>query len=93
MNKLAFGIVPALLACTAALADSNTDKQINSAVVAVFQQHPDLGGKIQAHTKDSVVYITGTVATSLQKTNAEDLVKGVPGVKKVVDNAGVETGS
>jgi osmotically-inducible protein OsmY len=94
----ALWVVPAVLMSAGALADSSmsmskqTDKQINDQVMAVFQQHPDLGNSVTSHTKNGVVYITGKVATGLQKTNAEQLAGGVAGVKKVVDNAGTEKG-
>jgi osmotically-inducible protein OsmY len=91
-SKALLAVASATLLAGAAMADSQSDKQINAQVMAVFQQHPDLGPTLKSHTKNGVVYITGSVATSLQKQSAEELAGGVAGVKKVIDNAGLEKG-
>ena len=90
-SKAILGFAISLLS-TVAMADARSDKQINAQVMEVFQQHPDLGPTIKSHTKNGVVYITGTVPTSLQKQSAEELASGVAGVKKVIDNAGLDKG-
>jgi len=38
---------------------------------------------VSVETKNGVVYLTGTVDTSTQKTNIENLVKTIKGVKSV----------
>ena len=36
-------------------------------------------------TRDAAVYLSGQVATPLQHTDAEELVRETPGVKRVVN--------
>jgi osmotically-inducible protein OsmY len=99
-NQSWWALAPAVLLSAAAFggssmsksADPQSDQQINDQVAEVLQQHPDLGTGIKSHTKHGVVYLTGTVPTSLQKETAEQLAGSVSGVKKVIDNAGVEKG-
>src|SRR5580698_2878093 len=64
------------------------DAELNASVTALLAQHRALAApnQVYARTLDRVVYLTGQVATGLQRDTAESLVRGAPGVLRVVDN-------
>jgi osmotically-inducible protein OsmY len=64
------------------------DSQITAAVQAQLDQHPELGppNRVYVQTLDGVVYLSGQVATDLQRSIAESAARAAPGVTKVVDN-------
>jgi osmotically-inducible protein OsmY len=68
------------------------DAQITGAVRALIAQHPDLGppNLIQVATRDHVVYLTGEVATGLQKDIAESIALKAPGVARVMNSIAEE---
>jgi osmotically-inducible protein OsmY len=91
MSRLTWIILPALIAFSSvAMADQASDKEITKQVRTVFKQHPDVCIGVGARTKDGIVYLTGSTSTSLEKRNVEELTKGVPGVKQIVDELYVE---
>jgi len=45
---------------------------------------------IYVQTLDGVVYLSGEVATDLQRETAASTALGVPGVRRVVDTIGLE---
>jgi osmotically-inducible protein OsmY len=93
MKKACWTLLPVIAAIGGlAVADEASDKAITRQVRQLIAQHADLGTQLHAKTKDGVVYLTGRVSTGLAKSNAEDLVKGVPGVTKVIDNAEIPKG-
>jgi osmotically-inducible protein OsmY len=70
------------------------DAQIDARVSALIAQHPDLLGpnQVYAHTLDGVVYLTGQVATSLQRADAESIAHEALGVRRVVNNISISYG-
>jgi len=93
MKRACWTLLPVMVAIGGlAVADEASDKAITRQVRQLIVQHADLGTQLHVKTKDGVVYLTGRVPTGLAKSNAEDLVKGVPGVTKVIDNAEIPKG-
>ena len=64
------------------------DQRITSEVRARLAERPDLSAPnlVYVATRDSVVYLSGQMATDLQRTEAEELVRATPGVKRVVNS-------
>lgn len=64
------------------------DANITAQVQALLGQHPALSApnRVYVQTLDRVVYLSGQVATGLQRLTAESLARGAPGVGRVVDN-------
>jgi osmotically-inducible protein OsmY len=67
------------------------DARITSEVQAALRQHPALGppNLVYVQTLDRVVYLSGQVATDLQRENAESAAREAPGVRGVVDLIGL----
>jgi len=65
------------------------DAQITQDLQSLFRQHTEFGPQLYVKTLDQVVYLTGQVNTDLQRDSAESLARGVPGVRKVVNNVAV----
>jgi osmotically-inducible protein OsmY len=68
------------------------DQRLNQAVKAALysdtaMRAPNL---VYASTRDGVVYLTGTVATDLQKQSAESHARSVSGVLDVVNSISVD---
>lgn len=59
------------------------DAQITADVQAAFAEHPVLQ-PVHVSTLDSVVYLSGTVSTSLQGDIAQSVAQQVRGVNRVV---------
>jgi BON domain-containing protein len=64
------------------------DAQINSELEARLDQNGALRPPNQLHvrTLDGAVYLTGQVATDLQRQEAEQIARQTPGVRQVVNN-------
>ena len=64
------------------------DQRLTAAVRARLAERPDLSAPnlVYVATRDSVVYLSGQVATPLQRTEAEELVRETPGVTRVVNS-------
>jgi osmotically-inducible protein OsmY len=91
MRRLTWMILPALIALSSiAMADEASDREITKQVRTVFKQHPDVCTGVGARTKDGIVYLTGSTSTPLERQNVEELTKGVPGVKQVVNEVYAE---
>lgn len=63
----------------------NKDAEINTAIQSKTQTDANLTG-VNATVADGVVTLTGQCADENCKTNAENAVKDIDGVKKVVNN-------
>ncbi|HET7757823.1 MAG TPA: BON domain-containing protein [Steroidobacteraceae bacterium] len=63
------------------------DAAITAAVRAHFDEHTELKAPslLYVRTLDGVVYLSGQVATDLQRETAEELARQVPGVRRVCD--------
>ena len=74
----------ALLATNTSLYASETDDRIEASARKshVFKTHLK-GDSIKTESKDGVVTLTGTVASSSHKSLAEDTIESLPGVKSV----------
>jgi osmotically-inducible protein OsmY len=68
------------------------DAQISAAVRALLDQDAAMRAPnlIYVQTLDGVVYLSGEVATDLQRETAASAALGVPGVRRVVDIIGLE---
>jgi osmotically-inducible protein OsmY len=72
--------------CTTAACEA--DAKITANVQSLIAQHRDLGPPNQVHvqTRDGVVYLSGQVATDLQRQAAENIAMQAADVSKVVNN-------
>ena len=63
------------------------DGKITAEVLALLNQHPALAppNQIYVQTLDRVVYLTGQVATDLQRETAESVAHEASGVSRVVN--------
>jgi osmotically-inducible protein OsmY len=68
------------------------DQRITTDIKALLAQHPALlpPNLVYVRTLDGVVYLSGQVATPLQRTEAEDLARQPAGVRRVVNNIALE---
>jgi osmotically-inducible protein OsmY len=64
------------------------DARITADVQALYSQHPELQAPnhVYVTTLDGVVYLTGKVATDLQRETAVSLARQVSKVRSVNDN-------
>ena len=63
------------------------DATLTAEVRALLNQHPALGppNQVYVQTLDRVVYLTGRVATDLQRDTAESVAHEATGVSRVVN--------
>lgn len=68
------------------------DAALSGEVRARLSQHTELlaPNEVDVNVLDGVVYLSGLVATDLQRTIAEDVAHSTPGVHRVVDLIGLE---
>lgn len=68
------------------------DAQVTAAVRARLDEHTELlaPNRVYVSTLDGVVYLTGEVATDLQRLDAETVARATPGVLRLVDLISVE---
>lgn len=68
------------------------DARISAAVRARLGQHTELlaPNRVYVSTLDGVVYLSGEVATDLQRDTAEAVARETPGVPRVVDTISLE---
>jgi osmotically-inducible protein OsmY len=68
--------------------ECKNDAKITAAVQAQLKEHRELGGpnSVYVQTRGGIVYLTGQVATDLQRQTAEDVAGKVPGVVRVVNS-------
>jgi osmotically-inducible protein OsmY len=68
------------------------DAQITTAVEGLLNQDAAMRAPnlIYVQTLDRVVYLSGQVATDLQRESAESTALRAPGVRRVVDTIGLE---
>jgi osmotically-inducible protein OsmY len=66
-----------------------TDHEITHRVELLLSQRSDLGSLFTVQTHNGVVFIGGAATTDLAKSDAERLAQGVPGVRMVLDSAGL----
>jgi osmotically-inducible protein OsmY len=66
---------------------NSEDAQITANVVATLKARADLGpaNRVIVQTRNRVVYLDGTVATDLQRKNAESVAMQAEGVDLVVN--------
>jgi osmotically-inducible protein OsmY len=105
MRAVRVALLPALTAAAATLsgcaaldtmykcgAGCPGDAQISSAVRARLDQHRELlaPNQVYVSTLDRTVYLSGQVATDLQRDIAERVARTTPGVPRVVDLISLE---
>jgi len=68
------------------------DAQLSAAVRAQLDQHVELlaPNHVYVRTLDRVVYLSGEVATDLQRETAVSVARQTPGVPRVVDMISLE---
>lgn len=68
------------------------DAQLTAAVRARLDEHTELlaPNRVYVSTLDGVVYLSGEVATDLQRLDAESIARETPGVPRLVDLINVE---
>jgi osmotically-inducible protein OsmY len=91
LNGAALSLMLLGLANVAAATDVTplTDHEITHRVELLISQRADLGSLFTVQTHNGVVFIGGAATTDLAKADAERLAQGVPGVRMVLDNAGL----
>ena len=64
------------------------DAQVTAEVTGLLNEHRELQppNQIYVKTLDRVVYLSGQVATDLQRETAAALARGAPGARRVVDD-------
>lgn len=69
-------------------AECTADERLTRAVRTQLAQYPELlpPNQVYVETRNGVVYLTGQVATDLQRANAESAARQTAGVHKVIDN-------
>jgi osmotically-inducible protein OsmY len=70
------------------------DAKITADLKAKLKEHRELGppNSVYVQTRDGVVYLTGQVATDLQRSTAESLAENIPGVVSVVNSIALTFG-
>ena len=70
------------------------DAKITADVQAKLKEHRELGAPntVYVQTREGVVYLTGQVATDLQRQTAETVAGQVPGVGRVVNSIALTYG-
>ena len=68
------------------------DAAITAAVRARLDQHTELlaPNRVYVSTLDGIVYLSGEVATDVQRLDAVDIARATPGVTRVVDVISLE---
>jgi len=68
--------------------ECKNDAKITAAVQAQLKERRELGApnSVYVQTRSGIVYLTGQVATSLQRDTAESVAGHVPGVVQVVNS-------
>jgi hypothetical protein len=68
------------------------DAEVSAQVRARLAEYPELlaPNHVYVSTLDRVVYLTGEVATDLQRDTAETVARATPGVPRVVDMISLE---
>jgi osmotically-inducible protein OsmY len=68
------------------------DAGISSEVRTLLARHPSLGppNQIYVQTLDRVVYLSGQVATDLQRQTADSVAREAAGVRRVVNTVSLE---
>ncbi len=92
-------IAAALAGCVASSsqcvsAECQGDAKVTAAVQGRLKEHRELGppNTVYVQTRDGVVYLTGQVATDLQRETAETVAEQVPGVVRVVNSIALTFG-
>ena len=100
-------VLAAILLCSGTLAlqgclsspqctseECKNDANITAGVKAKLKEHRELGGPntVYVQTRGGVVYLTGQVATDLQRSTAETAAQQVPGVVRVVNSIALTFG-
>jgi osmotically-inducible protein OsmY len=68
--------------------ECRNDAKITADIQAKLKEHRELGGpnSVYVQTRGGVVYLTGQVATDLQRQTAESVAREVPGVVQIVNS-------
>ena len=100
-------VLAAILLCSGTLAlqgclsspqctseECKNDAKITADVKAKLKENRELGGPntVYVQTRGGVVYLTGQVATDLQRSTAETAAQQVPGVVRVVNSIALTFG-
>jgi osmotically-inducible protein OsmY len=98
------GVLASILLCAATLAlqgclsspqctseECKSDAKITADIQARLKEHRELGGpnSVYVQTRGGTVYLTGQVATDLQRQTAEQVARQVPGVGDIVNSIAI----
>jgi osmotically-inducible protein OsmY len=74
--------------------ECQADARINADVKSRIQEHRELGppNTVYVQTRSGVVYLSGQVATDLQRDTAESVATQTPGVLNVVNSISLTYG-
>jgi osmotically-inducible protein OsmY len=89
--------LPAFHGCASTPCTSESckaDTKITDDIKAQLKEHRELGSPnaVYVQARDGVVYLTGQVATDLQRATAESVAAKVPGVVQVVNSIALTFG-
>jgi osmotically-inducible protein OsmY len=70
------------------------DEAISTQVRSLLAQHPALGppNEVYVQTADGVVFLSGRVATDLQRETAETVAREASGVREVINSIALSYG-
>jgi osmotically-inducible protein OsmY len=66
-----------------------TDADIFARARKALDERPSIPGTVRVHIDDGVAWVTGTVRRTSERAEAEDVVRQVPGVQRVVNKLAV----
>jgi osmotically-inducible protein OsmY len=71
--------------------ECKNDAKVTADIKARLSEHRELGGPnaVYVQTRGGVVYLTGQVATDLQRQSAESIARQVPGAGEVVNSIAI----
>jgi osmotically-inducible protein OsmY len=74
--------------------ECKNDAKITADVQAKLKEHRELSGPnaVYVQTRGGVVYLTGQVATDVQRATAEQVAGQVPGVTRVINSIALTFG-
>jgi osmotically-inducible protein OsmY len=62
-----------------------TDAEIFAQARRALDESPSLPATVRVHVTNATAWLTGTVRLAAQRTEAEDIVRQVPGVERIVN--------
>lgn len=73
----------------AATGSHRTDADIFAQARKALDERPTIPATVRVHIDDGVAWLTGTVRRAGERTEAQDVVREVPGIRRVVNKISV----